>query len=131
MEAHITGANGATVLVVEDNPGIREFIEAALQDEGFQIEAVPDGAAAIQAIDHQRPPSDHLCLILLDMMLPKADGLEVLRHLSEHGAHVPVVAMSADRSKLRAAGEAGVQETLPKPFDIDKLLEVVGRCCLH
>jgi CheY-like chemotaxis protein len=63
------------------------------------------------------------------MMLPKAGGLEVLGHLSEQGAYVPVVAMSASRHKLQAAIQAGVQETLPKPFDLDKLLQVVGRCC--
>jgi DNA-binding response OmpR family regulator len=117
--------------LVEDDPGIHEFVTAALQDEGFQVEGVADGAAAIEAIDHHRPPPDHLCLILLDMMLPKADGLEVLSHLSAQGAYVPVVAMSANRVLLQAAAHAGAEETLSKPFDLDNLLEVVGRCCPH
>lgn len=73
------------MVVVEDDLTIREFIDAILRDEGFQVEAVPDGAAAIQAIDHHRPPPDRLCLILLDMMVPKADGLDVLKHLSARG----------------------------------------------
>jgi len=95
------------------------------------VEAVPDGIAAIQAIDEYRPPPEQLCLILLDMMLTRANGLEVMSHLTARGAYVPVVAMSANRPSLEEAAQAGAHATLPKPFDLDRLLEVVGRCCPH
>jgi CheY-like chemotaxis protein len=55
----------------------------------------------------------------------------VLNYLSALGAYVPVVAMSASHQKLQAAAHAGADATLPKPFDLDDLLEVVGRCCHH
>src|SRR5689334_11738892 len=101
----------------------------ALRDEGFRVEEARDGAEAIKALDQYRPPPARLCLVLLDQMLPKADGVEVLQHLAAHGAYVPVVAMSASRTRLKAAAEAGADDTLEKPFDLGKLLEVVERCC--
>jgi CheY-like chemotaxis protein len=131
LEASMPSTGADKVLVVEDDPGIRELVTMALEDEGFQVEEARDGAAAIQAINEPRPLAERLCLILLDMMLPKADGLEVLSHLSAQGCYIPVVAMSANRQKLAAAEQAGAQETLPKPFELDDLLGVVGRCCPH
>src|SRR5436190_21433674 len=100
MESTVSASNADTVLVVEDDPGIREFLTMALEDEGFRVEQARDGAAAIRAIDDHRPPPDELCLILLDLMLPKTNGLEVLSHLAAHGAYVPVVAMSASQTRL-------------------------------
>jgi DNA-binding response OmpR family regulator len=61
------------------------------------------------------------------MMLPGADGLAVLRALSNRGNYVPVVAMSADYHQLARARGAGVDATLPKPFNLDRLLAVVER----
>ena len=122
-------AKADTVLVVEDDRGIRELVATALEEEGFRVEEVGDGAAALKAIDDHHPLPEHFCLILLDMMMPKVDGLEVLSHLATQGSYVPVVAMSASRQKLQAAARAGADATLPKPFDLDDLLEVVGRCC--
>lgn len=124
-------ASADTILVVEDDPGIRELLSMALHDEGFKVQEAEDGAAAIRAIDQHRPPPEHLCVILLDLMLPKASGLEVMTHLADLGAYVPVVAMSANPSLLRAAADAGAEDTLSKPFDVDRLIEVVGRCCPH
>jgi two-component system, OmpR family, response regulator MprA len=125
----MSGAPAHTVLVVEDDPGIREFVALLLEDEGYRVQTVHDGTAAMQAIDQYHPPPERLCLILLDMMLPRANGLAVLEHLSQRGAFVPVVAMSASRQSLEAAARAGAHGTLPKPFDADRLLEVVERCC--
>ncbi len=62
-------------------------------------------------------------------MLPVASGVEVLRTLSELGSCVPVLAMSADRQQLHWAREAGAALTIPKPFDLDRLLAVVQRNC--
>jgi DNA-binding response OmpR family regulator len=131
LEANMPGALADKVLVVEDDPGIRELVRLALHEAGFRVEEARDGGEAIRAIDGHRLPPDRLCLVLLDLMLPKVDGLAVLNHLAAQGAKVPVVAMSASREKLQAAAEAGAQEILPKPFDLDKLLEVVGRRCPH
>jgi len=127
----MAGSQADTVLVAEDDPTIRDVVVTLLRDEGFKVEIAQDGAQAIQAIDSHRPPPNRLCLVLLDMMLPNANGLEVLNHLTAHGAYVPVVAMSANHGSLNAATHAGAQATLAKPFELDALAEVVNRYCPH
>ena len=120
-----------TVLLVEDEPAIRELVVMFLQDEGFEVQQAQDGEEAIHALDQNRPPAEHPCLVLLDMMLPKASGEDVLHHLAEKGAYIPVIAMSASRQKLEVATQAGAQAILPKPFDLNRLRQVVDRCCPH
>ncbi len=117
------------VLVVEDDPSVRGFVVEALEDEGYPVRVARDGVEAIAALRDGSPPPDRLCLVLLDMMLPQADGVEVLRALADLGAYVPVVAMSADRARLSDARAAGARATLPKPFDLDRLIETVERTC--
>jgi two-component system nitrogen regulation response regulator GlnG len=68
-------------------------------------------------------------MVLLDMMMPRLDGIDVLHHLSNLGEYVPVVAMSANRELLVEATAAGAKATLPKPFDLDRLSRVVARNC--
>ena len=118
-----------TVLLVEDEPPVRELLADVLRSEGYRVEEARDGAEAIRALDHYLSGSDHLCVVLLDMMLPQVDGIGVLRHLVERGVFVPVVAMSASREHLAAAVEAGAQITVAKPFDLDGLLSVIERNC--
>ena len=118
-----------TVLVVEDEPPVREFLTDLLRDEGYEVVEARDGAEAIHVIEQRHPPSDSLSLILLDMMLPKIDGLGVLRHLAAMGAFLPVVAMSASDSHLTLAQHTGAQTVVPKPFDLDQLLDAVARYC--
>ncbi len=117
------------VLVVEDDPAIRELVSEALRDEGYPVQVARDGDEAITALREGSPPPDRLCLVLLDMMLPKADGVDVLRTLTDLGGYVPVVAMSADRARLSEARAAGAQATVAKPFDLDRLIETVERTC--
>ena len=117
------------VLVVDDEPAVRELVVGVLSDEGYEVVEAVDGAEAIQALDTQRPPAGHLSVVLLDMMLPRVDGAAVLRHLTERGDSVPVVAMSASPQHLAVAAASGAQVTLAKPFDLAELLTVVERCC--
>jgi CheY-like chemotaxis protein len=114
-----------TLLLVEDSPSIRGFIVAVLEDEGYRVIEAADGGAAIAFLRAHCPPPAALCLVLLDMMLPVADGLAVLRELAELGGYVPVVAMSAIREQLARASAAGARATIEKPFDLDRLLAVV------
>ena len=123
------GASEGTVLVVEDDKDIRDLIVSALDDEGFDVISVDRGDRAIEKLKQHQPPPQALCLVLLDMMLPGADGLAVLRALSSWGNYVPVVALSADDHRLARARGAGVDATLPKPFNLDRLLAVVERNC--
>ena len=116
-----------SILVVEDDPAVRDLVAACLDMEGYTVEEAQDGAEAIDALNQQRRPLDPLQLVLLDMMLPDVDGLEVLRHWAVAGAPVPVVAMSANSQLLSAAMAAGAQAALAKPFDIQQLVAVVER----
>jgi CheY-like chemotaxis protein len=118
-----------TVLVVEDEPAVRQLVTDFLRDEGYEVEEARDGAEAIHRLDSHQRRADHLCAVLLDMMLPRVDGVGVLRHLATVGAQVPVVAMSASREHLSAALAAGAQSAVPKPFDLDRLLSALPNHC--
>jgi two-component system response regulator MprA len=116
-----------TVLVVEDEPAVRALVADLLRDEGYQVEEARDGAEAIQRLESHQRRAGHLCAVLLDMMLPRVDGMSVLRHLAAVGDEVPIVAMSASREHLAAAVAAGARAAVPKPFDLDWLLAAMHR----
>lgn len=124
-----TPAPRRSILLVEDDRTIREVVSELLADEGYAVVTAGEGEQAIALLRDHRPPPESLCLVILDMMLPVADGVQVLRALSSLGAYVPVVAMSADTGQLRRASQAGAEDTLAKPFDVDQLLSVVARNC--
>jgi two-component system response regulator (stage 0 sporulation protein F) len=115
-----------TALIVEDEAMIRELIVECLQDEGFAVREAVDGAQAIELIDQHH---EDYCVVLLDLMLPKVSGVDVLRHLEQVDSAVPVVAMSASREHLAEAVRAGATMAVPKPFDIVDLLAVMTRHC--
>lgn len=117
-----------TILVVEDTSSLRELLVFVLQQEGYIVEAVADGAAAIRVLDHYRATRG-LSLVLLDMVLPEVDGLDVLQHLSVLGRYVPVVTLSASSIGRAEAAAAGARATLAKPFQLDELLDVIARIC--
>jgi len=125
----MSGPGASAVLVVEDNGTIRDVVCELLRDEGYDIFEAEDGAAAISALTEHRPSPDSLCLVILDMLLPEADGVQVLKALSDLGQFVPVVAMSADHAQLVRAELAGAEATLEKPFNLDQLLSIVERNC--
>ena len=114
------------VLVVEDDPDLNETVGAYLELEGFEYRPALDGASALREAQGRCPS-----LVLLDLMLPDVDGLEVCRRLRAdprtHG--VPVVILSAlNEVKIReAARELGVCDYLTKPFDPDTLLAAIRR----
>ncbi len=114
---------GMRILVVDDDEGIREFVGWALADEGYEIMAAPDGAAALKLSRKVRPD-----LILLDMRMPVMDGWEFARAFrAVPGLPVPVVLMTAARDAAALAAEIHADGYLAKPFDLSELLEVVGR----
>jgi two-component system response regulator ResD len=118
-----------TLLLVEDEPLIRMLLTELFTDEGYIVIEAMDGQVAIQVLREHRPPPEALQLVILDMMMPLADGLDVLQEVADLGSYVPVVAMSADRECLHQASAAGAVETFSKPFDLERLLTVVKRNC--
>jgi len=106
------------VLLVEDDPMIGESVRKGLKQDGFAVDWVQDGVSAEAA--WRANPFD---LILLDIGLPRKDGLEVLRALRRAGRDLPVLILTArDAVRDRVAGlDAGADDYLVKPFDLDEL----------
>jgi two-component system, OmpR family, response regulator QseB len=106
------------ILLVEDDPMIGEGVVSGLAGEGHAVDWVRDGAAAEAAL-----AINPYALVVLDLGLPRRDGLEVLRDLRARKADVPVLVMTArDTVRDRVAGlDAGADDYLVKPFDLDEL----------
>ncbi len=109
------------VLVIDDDPAIVRFVRDALEDEGYEVVTAVDGEALPLAHDL------HPGVILLDVMMPRMDGLEVSRHLRADPvtALIPIIAMSAQHNLEAAVARMPVNDHLPKPFDLDRLYELL------
>lgn len=107
------------VLVVDDEPSVREVLERILKVEGFDVELAADGRQAVQA--QAATPAD---AVLLDVLMPGLDGLEVCRRMRDVGDRTPVLMLTAREGVGdRVAGlEAGADDYLPKPFALEELL---------
>ena len=113
----------ASVLVVEDDVGIREAIGSILEDEGYEVALAENGEHALELLsDLERP-----CLLLVDLIMPKMNGWELMKALSKNDrlATIPVVVMSA--ASRPACGEA--QRVMKKPIDLDIMLRIVREHC--
>ncbi|ESX65113.1 response regulator transcription factor [Mesorhizobium sp. M0027] len=110
------------ILVADDDPHIREIICFALEKAGMKTLAVPDGAAALQAIERRAPH-----LVVLDIGMPEMDGLEVCRRL-RHTSDVPVLFLSARDEEIdRILGlEMGGDDYVTKPFSPRELVARVN-----
>ena len=110
---------GVRILVVDDEPAVREAVERILRMGGFEVELAVDGREAIRR--QAAAPAD---AILLDVLMPHVDGLEVCRRMRDSGDRTPVLMLTArDEVSDRVAGlEAGADDYLPKPFALDELL---------
>ena len=111
----------AVVLVVDDDPEIRDLVRWLLEDEGWTVETAADGRAALDQATRARP-----ALIVLDMGLPLLSGEEVARRL--HDVYVnppPIVVVSADGRAGERAARIGAASFLHKPFNVDELARIV------
>jgi CheY-like chemotaxis protein len=115
----------ASVLVVEDNDDVREMMAVTLELEGHHVCTAVNGRDALDKLHHGEKP----CVILLDLMMPVMNGWEFRRELELDPVlrHVPVVVVSAATGEM--AGRAQAAAHLPKPLDMDELLELVGTLC--
>ena len=107
------------LLVVEDDPQVRAMLTRALRYEGFEVAAACDGAEAMASLRAARPD-----LLLLDLLLPDADGVELCGRLRDEGDIVPILMLTArDTVSDRVAGfEAGADDYLVKPFSTAELV---------
>lgn len=107
------------ILVVDDEPNIREVVELYLRREGFEVEITADGAAALAAIERKLPD-----LIVLDLMLPVLGGLQLTRALREGDYDLPIIMLTAKGSEAeRIRGlEYGADDYVTKPFSPKELV---------
>jgi two-component system, OmpR family, KDP operon response regulator KdpE len=118
---------GVRVLVVDDEPAIRRFLQASLSSHGFQVFEAATGEDALTAIAAQRPD-----LLILDLGLPDIEGIEVTRRLREW-SKIPIIILSVreHESEKVAALDAGADDYLTKPFGIGELLARIRAALRH
>jgi two-component system response regulator MprA len=109
------------VLVVDDDVAVRESLRRALRLEGYDVELAADGGEALQRLESNGDDPD---LVVLDVLMPNVDGLEVCRQLRRTGLRVPVLMLTArDEVADRVAGlDAGADDYVVKPFALEELL---------
>ncbi len=111
------------VLVVDDEESIRRLVAFNLEKDGYQVDTARDGEEALQGLA-LRPPD----LLILDLMLPGVDGVEVFRRLRQQGLDVPVIMLTArDEEVDRVVGlELGADDYVTKPFSLRELVARVN-----
>ena len=117
LDSNTSPETTPTVLVVEDEPAVREVVADLLQDEGYAVRQAADGLEAIAELE-----VDDVDLVLSDVQMPRLDGRSLARRLRRQGHAVPVVLMSAVDVEVDLPGV----RFLPKPFDRDHLLHTIG-----
>ncbi len=110
-----------TILVVEDEPSLREVVSLYLKRAGYQVITAADGRTALDSIERDQPN-----LVVLDLMLPKVDGFEITRRLRAQG-DIPIIMVTARREEAdRIAGlEMGADDYVVKPFSPQELVSRV------
>jgi len=108
------------VLVVDDERAVRDSLRRALQLEGYDVELAADGEEALERFAQNGEPD----AVVLDILMPKMDGLEVCRRLRREGHRLPVLMLTArDEVENRVAGlDAGADDYVTKPFALEELL---------
>lgn len=121
VQANTENQSTSSVLVIDDEENIIELIKLGLKYEGFQVESAPDGPQGLAAAQRLNPN-----LIILDLMLPGMDGLEVCRRLRGNPTtrDIPILMVTAkDEVRDRVVGlDTGADDYLPKPFSFEELV---------
>jgi two-component system, OmpR family, response regulator MprA len=110
------------ILVVDDERAVRESLRRALELEGYDIQLAADGQEALRLLEANGEPQPDA--VILDVLMPAVDGLEVCRRLRRSGNRVPVLMLTArDEIENRVAGlDAGADDYVTKPFALEELV---------
>lgn len=116
------------VLVVEDHPDVREMVELCLQMDGFAVCSACDGVEALECLVANRP-----CLILLDVNMPRMDGITFGRRVRHHPdpeiAHTPIILLTAVMDPDGAGQAVQAAQVITKPMLIDEVVRAVEQHC--
>lgn len=121
-----TTHNGKTILLGEDDPEVRGYLEMALKYRGYAVELAQDGEEALNIFQEQR---DSIAAVLLDLIMPRKDGLEALRQIRSLDSKVPVIIISAVSSPLKVveAMKEGATDFIGKPIDHEELCKTIEK----
>jgi DNA-binding response OmpR family regulator len=110
---------GTRILLVEDDRSIAGFVEPELEHLGFHVRCAHDGVAGLEDVETFSP-----ALVILDIMLPRLDGVGVLKRMRQGGSRIPVIMLTARDTTLDKVHslDLGADDYLTKPFDIEELL---------
>ena len=114
-----------TILLIEDDPHLRDSVQAVLEVEGYQVVTAEHGLEGLQRLDATAQP----CLILLDLMMPVMNGWEFLETMQGRDRVRPPVVVVSAAAQLDDVQERFQCQVLRKPFDIDHLLAVAEQHC--
>lgn len=116
-----------TILVIDDERAIAHMLCTALEDEGYQTAQAANGQEGLNRLEAVQPD-----LVICDVMMPVMDGREFCRNIQEHAAYqsIPVILMSAAARSLSLKGYQ-YAALLPKPFDLDTVLQTIHRLLSH
>lgn len=117
-----------TILIIDDDTGLRETLRSLLELEGYTVAMASDGLDALRQLDRVMPSA-----ILLDVRMPRMDGYEFLEELRRLGRRdeFPIIVLTADTLAQARMARVGVEGFLAKPFDIDDLLDKIEEVRLH
>ena len=121
-------AANANVWVVDDDKSIRWVLEKAIANEGLDIQSFEDGNSAYDKIFEEQPD-----VLISDIRMPGIDGLELLQKIKDKHPEIPVIITTAhsDLDSAVSSYQGGAFEYLPKPFDVDEVVEVLNRALQH
>jgi len=123
-EAASGGRRGHTILVVDDEPMVREVAALTLQSEGFAVVTARDGREALHVIDSR----DDIAAVILDLSLPDVGAEEMVGSIRRRRPGIPVILSSGHPERIVTSGlQEGMTTFLPKPWELSQLLEVVGQ----
>ena len=111
-------SNRFRVLVIDDDPGVREYLQTLATRQGYEVFVASDGESALAGLDETRPD-----IVTLDAILPGLDGVEVLKRLKQSLPHVPVIMLSGHghARTIVQAMQLGAADFLRKPFEVEEL----------
>jgi CheY-like chemotaxis protein len=115
---------GKVIMVIDDDRWVRETLQMALEDEGYQVVVASDGEVALEQIEQQQPS-----LIMLDWMMPRLNGPSFAAALEQRGLRptIPLLLVTADGNATRKAAQISAEGHMRKPFDLPVLLDTVSR----
>ena len=112
-------------LLVEDDAGIRRLVERLLERRGIEVDSATDGETALAKLG-----SGRYKILILDLMVPKVNGFEIIDYIKEHKLDLPVAVVSAvSQQALTKLDLDIVKAVIPKPFDVDEFTKAILALC--